>query len=323
MSLKSWFKAERLERVEIAYLHALRVGGLLIATLCLIAALFFAGNAAWRLFINTEVAPDATSVDTAQLAQLVASPPASGSDSSASSTDPIKAAHDKFKKDFWPKYYAIYERAYQQNRNTADSKVSSDDMLAVLGYDFDTYKASQASDSYGALVVDRMVEDANYQATALKHVGEIMAAAPVQARLNSYKVATKSEQRCTTTPRTQRVNQVCGYYYVYDCSYTRTVQDRRCEAVFPESVMTPAAAFERADATFADAWLADEGAKAATAADETSRRQAQRAQIGPNLQLALIIIGGFFTVMFFFLLVAIERHLRARKAAAVVAPAES
>lgn len=313
MKQKSWFKAERLERVETAYLHALRVAGLLIATLCLIAALFFAGNALWRAFINTEVAPEPTSVNTATLAQQVASPPSEANGNGNSAGDPAKAMHDRFKKDFWPKYYAIYQRAYQQNRNTADRLVSSDDMLAVLRYDLDSYREALSADSFEGKSVSRMVTDTTYQAAALKHVGEIMAAPPVQARLNSYKTATKSEQRCTTTPRVERVNQVCGYYYVYDCSFTRTVQDRRCEAVFPETVMTPAAAFERGDATFASAWLSDEETKAATASDESQRRQMQRAQIGPNLQLALIIIGGFFTVMFFFLLVAIERHLRPRK----------
>lgn len=314
MKLKSWFKAERLERVETAYLHALRIAGLLIATLCLIAALIFAANATWRLFINTKVEPQATSVDTALLAQQVASPPAAGGgNSAASANDPVKASHDKFKKDVWPKYYAIYQNTYQQHRNTADRLIPSDDMLAVLRYDLDSYRAAIEDEGFEALSVRRMVTDSGYQAAALKHVGEVMTATPVKAHLNSYKTATKSEQRCTTTPRTERVNQTCGYYYVYDCSYTRTIQDRRCEAVFPETVMTPAAAFERADATFASAWLTDENAKAETAAGESMRRELQRAEIGPNLQLALIIIGGFFTVMFFFLLVAIERHLRPKK----------
>lgn len=314
MKLKSWYKAERLERVETAYLHALRIAGLLIATLCLIAALVFAANATWRLFINTRVAPEATSVDTALMAQQVASPPSSdGNSDTPSAQDPLKASHDRFKKDVWPKYYAIYQRAYQQNRNTADRLVSSDDMLAVLRYDLDSYRTAVEDESFKALSVRRMVTDSAYQAAALKHVGEVMAATPVLARLNSYKTASKSEQRCTTTPRTERINQTCGYYYVYDCSYTRTVQDRRCEAVFPENIMTPAAAFERADATFASAWLLDENAKAETAAGESLRREQQRAEIGPNLQRALVIIGGFFTVMFFFLLVAIERHLRPKK----------
>lgn len=102
----------------------------------------------------------------------------------------------------------------------------------------------------------------------------------------------------------------CGYYYVYDCSFTRTVQDRRCEAVFPETVMTPAAAFERADAVFASNWLADEALKRNDAAETSSKRQLLRDGIGPRLHLAVLVIGGFFTVMFFFLLVAIERHLR-------------
>lgn len=312
MKKKPWLNAARLERVETAYLQALRVAGLLIATLCLIAALFFAGDAAWRFFVKTDVAPEPTAVDSAILAQQVAAPPSNDSNNSGGEADPFKTAHDAFKKEFWPKYYAIYHRAYQQNRNTADTLISSDDMLAVLGYDLDQYRAAFENDSFNATSVKRMVNDKAYQEAALTHVSQVMTASPVQARLNAYKTATKSEQRCTTTPRTERVYRTCGYYYVYDCSYTRTVQDRRCEAVFPETVLTPAAAFERADAVFASAWIGDEEAKQSEADSKRAERELTRMGIGPRIQMALMIIGGFFTVMFFFLLVAIERHLRPR-----------
>lgn len=310
---KNWLSTDRLERIETAYLQALRIAGLLVATLCLLGALFFAGDALWRFAVKTEVTPEATAVDTAELARQVATQPTS--QGGADENDYVKKAHDTFKKDVWPKYYAIYKRAFEQYPNAADKLISSDDMMAALNYDLDTYRAAtEDSDPAGeAEAVRRMVTNGAYQQAALAHVTEIMSAAPVVAKLNSYKTATKSEQRCTTTPRTEYVPRVCGYYYVYDCSYTRTVRDRRCEAVFPDSVMTPAAVFERADAVFASNWLGDEAMKQMAAEEESTKRQLLRDGIGPRMQLALMIIGGFFTVMFFFLLVAIERHLRPKK----------
>ncbi|MHC3126839.1 hypothetical protein OB03_05775 [Brevundimonas sp. GN22] len=310
MKRKPWLNEQRLERIETAYLQALRIGGLLVATLCLLGALYFAGDALWRLAVKTEVAPEATAVDTAALAREVATQPKA---SDAKDTDYLKSEHDRFAKDVWPKYYSIYKKAFDAHRNTSDQLISSDDMMAALGYDLDSYRQAYADDAPDYIKsIRRMVDDAAYQQAALKHVQEIMTAAPVVSKLTAYKSASKSEQRCTTTPRTERVARVCGYYYVYDCSYTRTVQDRRCEAVFPDSVMTPAAAFERADAVFASSWLGDEAAKRSTAVEESEKRQLLRGGIGPRLQLAFLIIGGFFVVMFFFLLVAIERHLRRR-----------
>lgn len=316
---KSWLKAAQLERVESAYLHALRVAGLLIATLCLIAAIVFAANASWRLFVKTDIQPEATAVDTNSIALAIAAE-RDESKSSTSANDSISVAHDVFKKNVWPKYYDIYKTAHQKHLNSADTLISSDDLMAALSYDLATYRQAMASsdeaevmESYYAQRILRMINSKSYQDVALKHVAEVIAAPAVQTRLTQYKGASKSEQRCTTTPRSERVYQTCGYYYVYDCSYTRTVQDRRCEAVFPESVLTPVAAFEQADRLFAEEWMSDEDMKSDVAADIRAERMETRSKIAPNLQMALAIIGGFFIVMFFFLLVAIERHLRPAK----------
>ena len=313
---KSSIAAGRLERVEAAYLQALRIAGLLIATLCLVAALFFAGNAAWRLAVSTNVEPEPTAIDTAVIAQQVAATPQENEDGpTIKAPDAALTAHEAFKKNVWVNYYAIYQRAYQANRNNADRLVSSDDLMAQLGYSLETYRrALESSDEYEAQRILRMVQDADYQAAAIKHVTEIMTSTAVTAKLNSYKTATKSEQDCSSTPRSVYVSRLCGnYYYNYECGGYQTVYDRRCEAVFPKSVVTPVTAFARADAFFAMSWLDDESSKAEAAQDERLERELTRSAIGPNVQLALMIIGGFFVVMFFFLLVAIERHLRPSK----------
>lgn len=314
-----WLKTENLERLESAYLQALRIAGLVIATLCLIAAIAFAANALWRLAVTTDVAPEPTSVDSSTIAQqIVAQSEPQGNDKTGDASDPATIAYNEFKSDFWPKYYEVYKSAYQKYTNNSDPLVESDELIVQLGYTLDFFRETLGENDFGEAAVyadriQRMVSDPSYQEAALKHVTEAMNASVLQPKFSAYKTATKSEERCTTTPRSERVRRTCGYYYVYDCSYTRTVQVRRCEAVFPETVLTPAMAFARADMIFAESWLYDEAIKRDIARTERAKRQETRAAIGPNLQLALMIIAGFFVVMFFFLLVAIERHLRPKK----------
>lgn len=314
MKLKSKTElSNRLEKIEAAYLLALRVAGLVAASLCLLAALFFAGDALWRFAVPTKVSPEPTSVNTEALARMVSAAPEATATTSSKS-DPYKAAHDVFKRDVWPKYYGIYAKAAQTYRNDQAPVVSSDKMMDSLGYDLASYReASEEGDGLAPVV--RLVNDATYQQTALHHVGEIFNSPAVKARLNAFTRAAKSREVCTTTPVTQTVRQVCGYYYVYDCSYTRTVQQRRCENHFPENVLSPAAAFEKADLVFAMEWADDETRKANIAQAKSDDRQALRDGIGPRFQMALVILAGFLVVMFFFLLIAIERHLRPAKPA--------
>ncbi len=300
-------------------MQALRIAGLVIATLCLVSAIGFTANAAWRLAVRTDVRAEPTTVDSAAIAQqIVAQSNPNDKSENDQNSDPVERDYNLFKKNFWPKYYAIYRNSHSENSNKSDAVISSQDLMDQLGYTQDFYRQTLENKDFGEAAlyaerIKRMVSDTAYQTAALKHVAEAMKAPILKPKMEAYKTATKSEQRCTTTPRTERITQQCGYYYVYDCSYNRTVEDRRCEAVFPESVLTPVMAFAQADMIFAERWLGDEAAKIEAANIERTKRQTTRAAIGPNLQLALMIISGFFVVMFFFLLVAIERHLRPKK----------
>jgi len=95
----------------------------------------------------------------------------------------------------------------------------------------------------------------------------------------------------------------------------------RCVPAYPEGIVSPRVAFGRADEEFSRLWSQQSEQVRAEARATRDGRVATRAQIGPNLVLALQILGAFLVVMFFFLMVAIERHLRTGAKATPADPA--
>jgi len=306
--MKNILTRDRLDRVEISYLLALRIAGLLVATLCLAAALFFAGDAIWRLAVSARVKAEPTVVDAALLANRLAAPPKREAGDGA--PDAARATHDRFVQSVWPRYYAHYKTAFDKYRKADDRLVPSKELMESLGYGLDDYVRALDGEGAAGERILRLVSDSAYQSAAIARVGEVMSSARLAQLLAQYRTAEKSERRCVTTPQTRVVQRTCGYYYVYDCSYTRTVNVERCEAVYPDGVVSPIQAFERADGLFAEAYFADEAAKRRAADRKLSERLETRAKIGPLLRLSFVILGGFFIVMFLFLVIAIERHLR-------------
>jgi hypothetical protein len=310
--MNKWLNMARLDRVESIYLLILRVAGLVIATLCLIAALFFLADGLWRLGVSTRIAPEPTVVNSSDIARAMQTAPATTGSADPAIPEAVRATHTAFARNFWPKYYAVYKSAFDRYKKADDELIGSQDLMNNLGYSLNNYYAVSydPDTSPNETGVVRLVEDADYQALALLRVTEAMGARTTVALLTQFKAATKSEQRCVTTPQTQVIPQTCGYYYVYDCSITRQINVERCEAVYPDGIVSPIQAFERADRTFSTLFLQDEANKRETAETKIAKREETRAKIGPNLRLALTILMGFLAVMFFFLIVAIERHLR-------------
>ncbi|RYG75345.1 MAG: hypothetical protein EON59_18325 [Alphaproteobacteria bacterium] len=134
--------------------------------------------------------------------------------------------------------------------------------------------------------------------------------------LQEYKAAEKTAQSCSTQYERRTVwdsySTACSdwFYQPYGCNVTRSVPVQRCVAAYPEGIVSPTVAFGRADDAFRTIWAQRADQNAQVAQDERLSRQITRSQIGPRLMLALRIIGGFLIVMFFFLLIAVERHLR-------------
>lgn len=307
-----------LDRIERVYLASLRVAILGVATLCLLGAVFFGANAMWRVFVSTDVDERPVEVTGAQVAAELkrAAPEQSDRDQSNEIPAAVRQAHARWVRDVFPRYYAVYRSASQTYKKPEDETLSSQQLMEALGYDLNSY----AGDSEKARW---FVNDTNYQQQALAAVTAAMRDPAVVAQLTEYKAAEKTAKSCSTTYQQRRVwdsySTACNGWWMYPqgCEVTRSVPVERCVPAYPDGIVSPRVAFGRADEEFFRLWSKQTEQVRAEAQATRDGREATRAQIGPNLLLALQILGAFLVVMFFFLMVAIERHLRAGAASAV------
>lgn len=304
----------RLDQIERVYLIFLRLGVLALASICLLGALYFAGDAVWRVFVSTEVPVEETVVAPSEVSAAMRAMAADRQpqDSEGPSIPAhVRQAHTRFMREAFPAYYAVYQTAARAYNKEEDDLLTAEQLADRLGYSLETYAAGES------FVTKAFVENPAYQSQVLAAVTAAMSDQATVALLSQYRDAQRV-QSCTTRNVRRTVRQTCGYYYVWDCSYVQTVPVRECEQVYPDGIVSPLAAFTSADQAFGELWMQRAAQREDAARMETGRRHAMRAQIGPKLMLAMQILGGFLVIMFFFLLVAIERHLRSMSA-----PAES
>lgn len=299
--------AVRLDRVEGIYLTILRVAVLAVATICLIAAAGFAIDGMWRLLVSTNVREEATVVTPAEVsAALKAAPEPRETEAGSGVSPAVRRAHATFTRDVFPAYYLVYRQASETYKKPEDKTLSSGELMSALGYDLDTYAAGTS------LTTKLFVEDAAYREQAQAAIKAAMSDASMVNLLRVYKAAQKTEQACTTRYEQRRVPDVCydWYYGSYACSVTRSVPIQRCVPTYPDGIVSPLTAFGRADGAFRQLWTDKAAVNARKAQDTRIDREITRSMIGPRLALALQIAGSFLVVMFFFLIIAIERHLR-------------
>jgi len=216
----------------------------------------------------------------------------------------IRERHAGFMQQAFAPYYRVYAAAAEQYNKSEDETLTAEQLADRLGYSLEIYASGESP------VAKAFVEEPEFQRQSLAALTAAMADPASVQLLSQYRDAERVE-RCTTRNVRRTVRQICGYYYTYDCSYTETVPTRRCEMVYPDGIVSPLAAFTQADQAFGELWIAEADRNDRAAAEAIAERHATRAQIGPKLILALQVIGGFLVIMFFFLLVSIERHMRA------------
>jgi len=302
-----FWKKLRLDDVERVYLIALRVGVLAIATLSLLCAGYFAVDAAWRMFVSTDVAVEPTVVEPGEVSAVMrdfaAAREAEEAPDGPQIPGYVRERHDRFMEETFAAYHRVYAAAAEQYNKSEDETLTAEELADRLGYSLEIYASGTSP------VAKAFVEQPEFQRQSLAAVTAALADPASVGLLAQYRDADRVEH-CTTRNVRRTVRQICGYYYTYDCSYTETVPTRRCEMVYPDGIVSPLAAFTQADQAFGELWIAEANRNEETAQVITSERHATRSQIGPKLILALQVIGGFLVIMFFFLLVSIERHMR-------------
>jgi len=304
-------KTTRLDRVESAYLAILRVAVLAVATLCLLAAIGFAADGLWRIAVSTDVEEEKTAVSPADVvsAMKTPTPPRQASGQSEISSG-VRQRHATFQANVFRPYYAAYKRASDAYKKDEDKTLTEAELLSALGYDLGAYAAGSS------LATKRFVENPEYQQQAQAAVAAAMSDPGTVRLLAVYKAAEKTAQSCSTVTEQRRGwdsnSTACSdwFYTPYGCEVTRNVPVERCVPAYPDGIVSPFVAFGRADGTFRTLWAARAESNASDAYRTLAERENTRAAIGPRLLIALQIIGGFLAVMFFFLIIAVERHLR-------------
>jgi hypothetical protein len=306
--------AALLDRAESLYLKLLRALLLVIATGLIVYALILTGVSLYRIAQSpSSVKEKVAAVAPEELAAAETTPSRPASEEPAANPAE-RRAYDQM----LARYYGLFRSRFEPFRQKDDKQLSraefDDNFLgtrarlkAVARHDLD----------FSADVADL---------DTLVHVMSEAAGLPAtQRKLASYKAARKV-QVCRSVERTRRTTQrgwdrlstSCPNWF-YDpigCPVTREVDTpytaRECAMKYPEGTQSHTQIFR----AYQDRFYA---LLAQRRSDNAAEAQARRMGIAEgvikgklDLWTALRIAVGFLLLMFFFLLIAIERHQRQR-----------
>lgn len=301
-------------RMESFYLSALRIMLLLLATVLILCAVWYGVNGLYKVSrdaASVKVEPaTATANEIADISTVDASADA------GKPTDPLKDERAYYKL-FVDRYYGVFSQKYQPFRQADDGVVDRAD------FDRRFVRSGERLDALGRgeLVFAQDKADLDALLTAMQEV----TALPVTAdRLNRYKTAKKT--RVSRVVRSTRPERYCSYYgyYIGQCiSYgVRNVAVERTvtDVQLPKGVLSPVNLLH----AYQDRHFELIDGRRRTNANQAD---ADRANIlagnllgAERLWQSVLLVGGFLTVMFLFLLIAIERHQR--RIAAAIPPVE-
>jgi len=300
-------------RIETAYLSTLRFVVLIVATLFVLSAGVILINGLQRLLTSTEVAEEPVTVIPGEVLASVATK--KDVNSAASSSEAAQAAADKKIFDRWKSgTFAAYHQSYvalaRRYNKPEDQILTRDQFAEELGYTVDAYQTGD-DDS-----VRRFVNDPSYAAQLTATAKALPSDRRVVGQLQQYRAAQKTAQTCTTDYVARRMwdsnATSCSNWYEYPqgCAVVRDMPVQRCVPAYPEGITSPAQAFAQMDLGFRSLWTSRQTKNSEDAAAKREALQAKQASGMPTLVQALQVFGAFLIVMFVFLVIAIERHLR-------------
>ena len=311
----SWRASQALNRAEVFYLRVLRAVILVVATFLLAYAGWLAVASAYKMTRSTDSVKEVpASVSPDELVNA-ATPSETTAQSSAAKAgaDP---AHVKFYSSFGDRYFGLYKASFEPYRQPQDKKLTRSEFDGAFIGTPDRLKAIEAGDI-----------DFASDRKDLESLLAVMAAAAKKPatveRLGRYKSAKKVPvQKSVSRTRTEYVDgwdsnsTSCPdwYYSPYGCSARQAVEIPYTEKVttmeFPKGTQSHTDIFQ----AFQDRFFMLLSTRRETNA-ENAQREREDIISGISdgrlsLWTALQIVGGFLVLMFFFLLIAIERHQR-------------
>ncbi|WP_016744593.1 hypothetical protein [Rhizorhabdus wittichii] len=295
------------DRLEKVYLGAVRVLALVFATIIVIYAAWLALSGTYKVSKDVELVKEKPAIVSAEDVANVKIPTAEDrAKVEAEKADPL-AAERRYYKDFAKRYHGLFKQRFEAYRQPGDEPVPAEAFeKGALGTEARLARIGEGDLDFA--------KDKTQLEALLKAMTDAAVLPATVERLTKYKGAKKTE--VTRQIRSTRTETYCAeyYYYIDGCMRygSREVPVTRSETTLelPKGVVSYIELFGLYHENFLKLLSEREAKSASDAAEERESILADNAAGGIQLMTAVKFIGAFLTVMFLFLLVAVERHQR-------------
>ncbi|MFD1613031.1 hypothetical protein ACFSCW_14595 [Sphingomonas tabacisoli] len=308
--------ARLLNRAEYIYLRILRGVVLLLATLLILYAVWLASVALYKISRSPDsVVEKKAEVSAPELVEAVVPaqtlPIATEAQEAKASAEEHRA-YGQFVKS----YFGLYRSQFERFKRPEDKSLSQDE------FD-DAFVQSQDRLSRIAQGKLNASEDLADLDTLLTTMTAAASNPETVKRLERYRSAAKV-QTCNNVDRVRteyrsgwdRYSMACSDWYAdpMGCPVRRPVaipyQERVCSMQLPKGVASYTQVFRAFQDRFFDLLTSRRQQYAEEAAQERSAIELGVSEGKASFGWALYVFGGFLVLMFFFLLIAIEKHQR-------------
>lgn len=303
-----------MDSVERIYLRILRAAVLVIATGLIIYAACLGVWSFYKIFQSPNSVVEQPAV---VVADDITDAAMSAAPVDKKSGEPkIDPAHQKFYGDFVTRYYALFQHKFEPFRQQEDKRLTRDQFDDA----FIDSQARMAAVAKGDLSFETDKQDLEQLLAVMTDAS----AKPVtQKRLQEYRKAKKVQvarkvQQTRTEYRSgwNRYSTACDdwFYTPYGCAERRAVEVPYTQTVYsmayPEGTQSHTDIFRAFQDRFYQLLNARRQENRSVAENKRGTIAEGNVQGKLTLLTVLQILGGFLVLMFFFLLIAIERHQR-------------
>lgn len=297
-----------LTRTEGVYLAVLRAATLIFATILVAYAAWLGISGLYNVSRNVaSVKEEPVVVAVDEVAKVDLDAPIAAQVDQKVSPAPSFDDQRTFYKTALDQYYRLFKASFEKYRKD-DDKVLSKPEFDKVSLNTEARIASLKSNEFD------FTQDRADVTSLIKVMTEVAVLPETQQRLVKYKNAKR--QRVEEKINRTRDETYCSYfgYYIDQCITYDTRQVKYTETKV--SMRLPAGVVSHTDLItayqrkFLDTLLARREASRQKADSERHEILAANARGEGSLRTAIAVAGGFLVLMFFFLLIAIERHQR-------------
>jgi hypothetical protein len=297
-----------LARSERAYLAILRGATLVFATILVIYAAWLGLSGLYNVSRNAaSITEKPVSVDAEEVAKVDFRTPQAPKSDAQPSTKPNFTEERQFYLNSLTQYYRIYQTKFEVYRKQDDkllSRADFDKRFLNTELRIKSLKSGEVS----------FAQDKADVISLIKVMADVAAMPETVKRLQKYKAA--SRIRVNQKVKKVRYESYCSYYSVfsYEClTYdSRPVNYTETKVIMklPDGVVSHVDLFAAYQSKYIDTLLARRDASKQAANAERQEIIEANARGQESILTAVKVAGGFLALMFFFLLIAIERHQR-------------